>query len=372
MLPQNSYSDEIDLSKVLKELLGQRKLIITGVVICTIVAVIITLLLPGSSKNTGFFQFEPVSVPSYKSYTEVFEDVGKLKAYIQKYHDDTTWTVSSSVFADSFEPEYAYGKYPKDLVEENAVLGVRITAIAANPEEAHNRVNTLGSYLETCVVNMEIWKHYGAMSTRLKSQFTASKLSMIEHQISIDYLKKKIDWSNGNLLNTNAASTHEGKVVQLDKVSENDLATHHQVIATSMSINNIEVAMELLRRKVAVDELLLGYVKSIEGFLKDKDKFLIDRSLLDSFVAQLEDYFGSKSGSENLAMARYQAEATLQGFEVLRNEQFKFVTGPSLAEEPRKAGKFSIVLVVFFTSLVAFITYSLFISWWKDLHLEKA
>ncbi|MBL4755438.1 MAG: hypothetical protein JKY52_17810 [Flavobacteriales bacterium] len=372
MLPQNSYSDEIDLLKVLKELLGQRKLIITGVVLCTIAAVIISLLLPGSSKKTGFFQFEPVSVSSYKSYRGVFEDVSKLNAYIQKYHDDTTWTVNSSVFTGSFEPEYAYGKYPNDLIKENTVLGVRITSTATNPQEAHNRVKTLGSYLETCVVNMEIWKHYGAMRTRLKSQFTASKVSMIEHQISMDYLKKKIDSSKGNVLSNNAVSSHERKVVKLDRVYEDYLSTHHQLIATNMSINNIEVAMELLRRKVAVDELLLGYVKSTEGLLKDKDKFLIDRSLLENFVAQFDDYFGSKSGSENLETSRYQVEATLLGFEVLRNEQFKFVSGPSLAEEPRKTGKLSIVLVVFFTSLVAFITYCLFISWWKDMRLERA
>jgi len=362
--PQTSYSDEIDFRKVLKELLAQKKLIIRGVVVCTAAAVVFSFLTPKSYVSSGFFQFKSVSIPSFKNYSAVFEDVNMLGVYIKKYHKDTTWVVSPSVFGDSFEPIYAYGKNPKNLMKDNTVLGVKITSAAATPDEARNRVETLGAYLETCLVNREIWKHYGGMSARLKSSFIESNASMIEHKISIDFLNKKIKLINQGLLKNDRVSSYDRQVVKLDATTEKYLPPFQQLIATRVSMNNIGVDMELLRRKMAIEELLLGYVQSIEGYLKDKSQFLIDGSLLDMFIEQIDEYFEDNKDNENTPTARYQIEAKLQTFVLLKNEQFKFVSGPTLPHSPKKPVKSLIVLVVFFASLVGFVTYGVFISWW--------
>ncbi|HIO67404.1 MAG TPA: hypothetical protein EYN41_03635 [Flavobacteriales bacterium] len=359
-----TYSDEIDFRKVLKELLIHRKRIVRGVVLCTIAAIIISLLIPRSYQSTGFFKFRSVHIPAYKSYTSVFEDVNMLSDFISKYHEDTTWQVNPSIFEDSFEPVYGFGKNRKNLMKDNKVLGITITSVASSPEEAQKRVETLGSYLETCLVNREIWKYYGGMYSRLEADIINAKASMIEHEISVEVLNKKVDLINNSLLHYDPITNYERQVVKLDETTEKYLPPHQQLIATRVSLNNESVYMEQLERKMSIDDLLLRYVKGIEGYLENKSEFLIEKDLLNSFIAKLNFFFEENREDENVRAARFRIEAKHQSFILLKDEQYKFISGPLLPAKPEKPMKLLIVLVVFFASLVGFVTYSVFLSWW--------
>jgi len=112
MSNQEIYSDEIDFRKVLNQLLQRKKWIIRGVVISTILALVISFLIPSSFTSTGYFQFKSVTIPQYKNYIGVFEDANMLSAFIAEYHQDSTWKIGPSIFVEALEPVYGFGKNP--------------------------------------------------------------------------------------------------------------------------------------------------------------------------------------------------------------------------------------------------------------------
>jgi hypothetical protein len=295
----------------------------------------------------------------------VFEDVNMLNAFIDDYHGDSTWDATPSVFEDAFEPVYGFGKNAKNLMNENRVLGIKITTAGGSPEEAQQRVQTLGDYLNTCLVNNEVWEYYGGSKARVGTNIIESKASMIQHNIDVSILEKKIDLLNSSLTKYDPVSNYERQVVKLDATTEKYLPVHQQIIASKVALYNIGVSMDKIERQINMDELVLGYLNKVEMFLVDKSKFLPDILLLDNFMATLDSYFESERDDTNALASKYSIEVKLEAFQLLKREQFRFMSGPSLPQRPEKQAKTVMVMVTFFASLVAFITYGVFISWWN-------
>jgi len=366
MSAQTQYSDEIDLRKVLLGLLSRKKWIIRGITASTILSIIIVLIIPQSFESTGYFKFTSVSIPTYKNYTGGFEDVSLLRSYVDAYHEDTTWKFNSDIFEYAFEPVYGFGKNPKNLMKENTVLGIQITCTANTAEEAQRRVESLGGYLQTSLVNMEIWKHYAGMEGRLDITVIKSKSGKVEKKLDLEILNKKIELINNNMSKyISATETYDRQVVKLDETTEKYLPLPQQLIAAMISLNNLDIEMNQIIRRQNIAEILLGFIHKVDGLIKDKSVFLVDRDLLTKMIKEKNTYFNGLKEDRDVLTARYKTESQLQGYSLLALEQYQYVSGPILPKSPIKPMRLLIVISVFFASLILLVTYGILVSWWK-------
>jgi len=235
------YSDEIDIRQILKSLLERKKTIISGVVLCTFLSLIFSFIVPQSFESTGFFSFSSVDIPKFQIYEGLYKNPGMLKSFIEKYYKEDDWVISNSIFEDSYDPIYAYGMNPRNLVKDNSVIGLRVTSSGNSPKKAKSRVDVLGKYMSTTILNMSMWQYYSQFRMQIEGEILEYKNDIIECDQEIESLRQKLELLNSSIVNSFKSSLDYGRnVIQVDGSTEKYLPLYQQSVATNITINNME------------------------------------------------------------------------------------------------------------------------------------
>ena len=236
---QERYRDEIDLVQLVKVLIKRKWVIIGGTIIITLLAVIISLLLPKVYKSEGFFQlgrgvdvdldelkeiqekirkdFQEnmldnqtlqnnmllnetlqdtklmmmnVSIPDYKKYASQFTNPQKFLQFVKKKRDieefgDLRQSMRTSEdLGQWIEPVYAYSKKELKELAQNAkdisnfVLGVQLLGEQAAPEKAQAVVNIIGEFIKDSIL-------YGKLRDYIATGLNKTPVS--EHKLHADH-----------------------------------------------------------------------------------------------------------------------------------------------------------------------------------------
>ncbi len=361
-----SYSDEIDIRQILKSLLKKKKIIVMGVFICTSISLVISFFAPQYYESTGFFSFTSVDIPKFQIYEGLYKNPGMLKSFIEKYNDEDNWVINSSIFEDSYEPIYAYGMNPRNLVKDNSVIGLRVTSSGNSPKSAKSRVDILGKYMSTTILNMTMWQHYSQFRMQIEGEVSEYKNAIIKCDQEIESLRNKLELLNNTKANSLNNSLNYGRnVIQVDVTTEKYLPLNQQFIATKIAIRNKEESINSKNREIETSNQLLDFLSEIDENFDFEAGFLIEDHLLDTIIRVKERYFQRLDTIQNVKAAMVIVEEKIVEFVGIRATTLRFLSGPSFPERPAKPSKSLIVFSVFFISLICFILYSVFLAWWE-------
>lgn len=366
MPEKRPYSDEIDIRQILRSLLEKKKTITVGVLLCTFLSLIISFVVPQSYESTGFFSFSSVDIPRFQIYEGLYKNPGMLKSFIEKYYKEDDWVISNSVFEDSYEPIYAYGMNPRNLVKDNSVIGLRVTSSGNSPEKAKSRVDVLGKYMSTTILNMSMWQYYSQFRTKLEGEITEKKNEIIECNQEIKSLKQKLELLNeANSESINSSLNYGRNVIQVDANTEKYLPLKQQAIAAKITISNLVEVIIRKNREIETSNQLLGFLSKINVYFDFEEGFLIEEHLLDTIIKTKERYFFHLQNIQDVEKAILIVEQKVAEFVGIRTTTLRFLSGPSFPERPAKPSKSLIVFSVFFISIICFVIYSVFLSWWE-------
>jgi len=364
---ENQETDDIDVRQILKDLLANKRSILIAVVLSIVVSISVAFLIPRSYESKSFFSFSSVKIPEYRMYKSLFEDTDLLKDYIAKYYDKDIWSVQGSVFEDSFEPVFGYGEASEeDVLLDNSVLGVYILSTASTPDIAQARVQTLGDYVSTIIVNNSIYAYFGTLRGKLESGILVKKGMILGLKEDIAFYKGREALISSGLVGLYNRDVYERQVVQVTSETEKYLPPHQQLVATRVMLNQINSELDMLSVKIERSNLLLGFVDKIDKYFGDKNEFLINRSLQAQLSQEQQEYFEPEKILEEHINVSYTVEGKLLGFKNLGNGSFHFMSDPLLPDGSDGPRKSRVAILIFFILLGTYMGFGVFMSWWRQ------
>ncbi len=370
MSTQNENSDEIDLREVFAILKEKRKSIIYGVLISAILFTGILLVIPKTYESTGILSLGDISkgigIPTFRSMENVYANSNLLVNYLQKVEGGVDWHIYDELFI-TIKPIYGYDVKSTVSIDQNRVLGLKISCDGATPEEARDRVLLLGNYVETVILNNWIWEYVNLEKGRASANLTKNNSKILQTKFEIENLREKEDLFENKFLSTEAMrSTFEAQIVQVDEVTEKYLSPKQQLVSVKVSIKNSEIEVKGLERKLRMNQTMLNYLAKTENLFDQEKHFLYDLKLLDKISEARESFFSEQENDKSIKEVYFNIGEQLNGFINLRYAKYKFVSGPTINTEPIKPR----VLLLSVMGLLIFIMFFsgrvLFLNWWNS------
>ncbi len=256
MEKQNVQNDELDLIQVVKVLIKQKWLIIAGTVLFTLVAGLVTLLLPKVYESSGFFQLsrgtdvditnlkdiqdifkeerqstmmdvtmmkvmlmnnflgssgplmvKTVSIPDYKKYLSQFTNPHLFLRFVEMEKTSGENNLenlgpvirTADDIAKWIEPVYAYSKTDtKELGQiardaENFVVGVRIKGEGYSPQNAKTFVSIIGEFIKDSIIYGKLKSYIVSELSRSRTEFNKYDNFIIKDEFKLVQLSEKRD-----------------------------------------------------------------------------------------------------------------------------------------------------------------------------------
>lgn len=378
---KNNMNDN-GLIGIIKILWKYKKMIVIGTMGVTIIAIIVSLLLPKiylskavislSSIKKGEQDDLPKSmeIPMYRRYADTFQSralfmkYSRMKGYKQDWGFGDFET-EEQFFESHLSPIYAFEtEKPGVKVVENSIMGIKIEGEEDSPQKARMQAEILGSYLLTTILNAQIGQYIE--TTRIKSlaAIVQDEKSLINLERETGYLKEKETLIVQHLLKLPGTGNQPiREVVTADANSEKYLSPQQQLVSVKMSIKENEIQMNRVIRNKKIDQLILQYIERINKLVLKETEYLIDENLLDSLIAEKNKFFSGKSDNES-KMAGYTISGQFFLYQQMRSVVYKFISNPTLPERHFRPKRKRIVLGVFFFGFFIFSSIAFLLEVW--------
>jgi hypothetical protein len=411
-MPINSAQrDFINMFRVFYK---RRILIISGVISFTLLSFIISIILPKTYVSEGFFQLSDPSkeqqialfsiasellesskslvfsqlkelgildmlkdynlefveqrnlfmltIQDFKKYSSRFEDCKRFLNFIKRDKnvgkDEFEYLQNnirnSKQLSKLIEEVYALSKEDiKDvgkilLDEKNYVVGVKLQMEA-------NQGKTAFKFLDYITSNLNEFKMIEGKYENyiLRNKFVLKQLFKKRDKLKLLHRKypaiSKVD---------------EQLIFNLEFNAQRYLSLRTQIIGVESRIVDMEKLLECLEVESKKIDLYYKFFSELKKIV-DK-KFMSGFVLLSEIETLMDDYFKSKDLNDDKVKTVYNSLTTdISKFTILFSQTMRFISGPTLPEQPTRPKKSVITIIGFFISLLIFISLAFILEFWE-------
>jgi len=368
-----------DLINIFRILLKRKWMIIIGTAFFTVMAVIITLLLPKVYKSKAVIslstikkseQLEPptgMEIPIYRKYSNTFRNIGLFKEYIKIKENKEEWDLDENFFNLYIKPLYAFefGR-PGVRTTENSIFGIEIELLGDTPKSAKNKTEFLGDYILTTILNMQVGNFFELISIRSQSDIVQLNKTIIALDIETRHLKDKEALFENQLMKLpGLAGKSDREVVNVNENTEKYLSPQQQLVAVKVSIKDNQIQIDRHQRKVRINKLLLSYIEKTSHLFQQNLKYLVNDKLLELLIKAKNEFFSGEKDEES-KLASYILSEQIYYFQKLQGNIYKFISGPILPEKHYKPKRKRIVIATFFLAFFVFVFLAFFMEAWEN------
>lgn len=420
---QERNRDEIDLVQLVKVLIKRKWVIIGGTIIITLLAVIISLLLPKVYKSEGFFQlgrgidvdidelkeiqekirndFQEnmldnqtlqnnmllnetlqdtklmmmnVSIPDYKKYASQFTNPQKFLQFVKKKKtikelEDLRQSMRTSEdLAQWIEPVYAYSKKELKELAQNArdisnfVLGVQLLGEQASPEKAQAVVNVIGEFIKDSVI-------YGRLRDYIATQLNKSKTKSKKHDniiIKDEFKLRQLTMKRSHMEQLlekypQAKTMQDRELFAIQHSGQRYLSPVAQVIGIESHIADIKENLAQNQREKQLADLKLLFFLEIKKHLNND---LFGESLLTQCIKLTDTFFDKEDfPGDVIREVRNDLAVDFDNIAAFK-EVMQFISGPSLSRNAIRPKKALITAIGFVLGFFFSIFFAFFVDWW--------
>ncbi len=420
---QERRRDEIDLVQLVKVLIKRKWVILGGTIIITLLALIISLLLPKVYRSEGFFQlgrgidvdFEElkeiqekirkdfqenmmdnqtlqnnmlldetlqdtklvmmnVSIPDYKKYASRFTNPQKFLQFVKKKKkikepgDLRINLGTAEDLSQWIEPVYAYSR--KDLKElaqnardiSNFVIGVQLVGEQASPEQARAIVNVIGEFIKDSIIYGKLRDYTATQLNKSKTESKKHDNIIINDEFKLRQLTMKRSHMEQLMKNYPQTKTMQNReLFAIQHSGQRFLSPLAQVVGIESHIADIkEDLARNQREKQLADLKLLFFLESKK--LLDNDRF--GESLLTQCI-QLTDTFFDKEDFPGDVSREVRNDLAVDFDNIAAfNEVMQFISGPTLPGSAISPKKVLITVIGLVLGFFLSIFFAFFLDWW--------
>ncbi|MFA5902860.1 MAG: Wzz/FepE/Etk N-terminal domain-containing protein [Desulfobacula sp.] len=368
--------DEIDMIYLVRPLWHSRHLIFWGTLVVTIMSILVSFALPKVYRSEGFYQLG-ISITQYKKSRPLFTDPNNFQSAINRGTDfapEVFQTIgrSEKEISEWIRPIYTHAKEDaKEFIqssvdETNSVLGVKISYQSDTPEKARDFINFIGQYIRNSLL-------YISMHEYIMNNFSSVNSELIQNENSIINLEFDL------LLNTNKITDMKniltkypdsGKIENHQQILIQDGGYHYLSPITQMV--GIETKMSDQHQKIN------AFKRQRELLVIRQEYFIICKNELDASQKNGEMLFSMVKSAHDKVFKNKELDKDtvkevanslsidLHNFESAFLNNCRFISGPTLPDDPIAPQKRKIVIITFFLSGIVFVFISLFLTWWKN------
>ncbi len=376
MNEQNQFEIDISLSQLLKILWKRKAIIIFGTITVTVLAFIITILMPKSFKCRGLISLTDsyrkvdnaggipgMRIPEYKSYSSIYLNPVLFKQYLLLNKISENMALNNA--KANAVPIYAYGNNSNSKNKDNTVINLRINTVASTPEQAKQQAILFGDYVCVVILNSQIENFLLPLKNKLQNLIVSNEYHQRRIQHDIDELKKKEEFIVKQLYTIKGIGSKSGLgVLNIDEATEKYLPPPQQLMAVKVEINTKEKRNRQFLLSNNNCRSFLAFYKKVAIYFDSKRDFLLNKDLLKSLIEESEKFFPKDIDMIGLDSI-YKLRMKFAYFQHLSDKIYRFVSFPELPEKAFKPNKRLIVTFSFLFSLFFFVVFAFLMHWWE-------
>jgi LPS O-antigen subunit length determinant protein (WzzB/FepE family) len=375
--------NEIDLSAFFAILWRRRKLILIGTAALTLLAAVLSFLLPRVYRSTGYYQLGSanagVSIQLYKSSSSMFtnpnrfqkaargeaafnqEEKKKIAEEFREQESIGSWI--APLYAFSREDQRLLAQISKD--EQNAVLGLNLAYEANSPQAAARMVSFFGRFVRDCLMYVTLFNYVSDNAIDSHTSLQKNENALIENRFRFGQQEKKLLDIRAILRNyPDSARIENRQLVSIQDGGARYLSPVTQIVG-------IESTLADLRREVADLE------RDREMLLLRAEYFDMGRAEVDKSDEQGEGLFQALKANHAALFAKKNLERDtvrevynslnidLLNFDRTFNRSYRFVSGPTVPDRHIKPSKRMIILLAIVLAGAFFCLLALALDWWN-------
>lgn len=372
---QESYDDSMYLHVVLGVFWRKKWLIVFGVLGVTFASIImIFTMAPNyksravitlSSGNTEAALSRGLEIPVYNKYSNTLKSPTLLRKFVafKKMKDD--WYISVNYLNNNIKPLYGYDKQERVKSTENFIIGIRLSSDGDTPEMARDRCRLLGEFALTAILNLRIGDFIERLKISLESQTIENRQKINNKEYNITELKEKEQLILKLIKEIpELGKTNTRELLNVSEKTEKYLSPRQQLVAIRIEIKNSLLRIKRMKKAITSSEYLLDFLNQIADYIDNKKNFLVNENLLDNLINELEKFFAGRD-EEGYQDAYYRLKVGLKTYLRMKNVIYKFVSGPTLPDNPTSLPKRFIIISTMLTALLFFLFIGICIEWWE-------
>jgi len=420
---QERRRDEIDLVQLVKVLIKRKWVIIGGTILITLLAVIISLLLPKVYRSEGFFQlgrgidvdleelrdiqdeirkdFQEkmvdnqtlqdnlllnetlqdteltnmnVSIPDYKKYASRINNHQQFLQFVKKkitnkeLADIRQNIRTSRDFELRIEPEYAYSKKElKDLAQsmrdfKNFVLGVQIIGEQATPENAQAVVKVLGEFIKDSILYGKLRDYIGDQLNKSKTKAKKYDNLIIDDEFKLQQLTLKRRHMEGLLKKyPQAKAMQDRELFSMLGSGERYLSPMAQIVGIESHIADIKENLAQNQRKKQAADLKLLFFLEIK---KQLNADMFSEPLFTQCIKLTDTFFDKEDfPGDVIREVRNDLAVDFDNIAAFK-EVMQFISGPTLSRKAIRPKKVLIAAIGFVLGFFLSVIFAFFVDWW--------
>jgi LPS O-antigen subunit length determinant protein (WzzB/FepE family) len=425
MIQQERSQNEIDLIQLVKVLLKRKWLIIGGTLLITLLAIIISLLLPKVYKSEGFFQlgrgidldleelkeiqeqirkdFQEnmldnhtlqsdmlltdtlqdtylammnISIPDYKKYTSQFSNPQSFLRFLKKKMGNSVLgNFEESIRTGEdllqwIEPEYAYSKSElKDLTQntrdiKNFVIGVKLFSEQSKPEQARAVVMVIGEFIKENILYCKLRDYIGIQLNKSKTSSKKYDNFIINDEFKLRQLKvKRSDIEELLKKYPEAKAMVNRELFTFQLSGQRYLSPVAQVIGIESHVADVKENLAQNQRRKQLADLKLLFFLELKKHLKSE---MFGDSLLSMCIKLLDTFFDKEDfPGDVIREVRNELAVDFDNFSAFKGEM-QFISGPTLSKTAIRPQKTLFAAIGFILGFLFSIFFAFIVDWWIE------
>jgi hypothetical protein len=381
MIEQDNQIPDFDLTRVFRILWKRKGLILGGTAVVTVLAAVITLVLPKVYRSGGFFQLsgytQRISVPEYKKSSSLFTSPIRFIRFARekKLFQGEELQKLMGIYGDPDELSRAVSpifSYSKEDVREtgqgspevNYVLGTTIYAENHSADSARQTVYALGMFLRDCILYRKLNdyvnnKYNGASATLRKIEN-----QIIDINFSLDLQKRKKEELKLILGRYPDAGKYGSReIVPPGNEGYRYLSPVTQLVGAESTIADLKGVLISYQRDKEKTVLDLEISKKAKEII-EQNRF--GEMALRETMNFADGFFKSKDLAQStMQTAANQFYIEMEVHRTLFYEDMRFLSGPPFPVKAVSPRKRLITTTAFFIAFFFFLLIALAIEWWQ-------
>lgn len=379
-----SQVKEVDLIQMLLVIWKRKWLILGGTIIVTIIALVITSMLPRVYKSSGFvnaywpyrdikeedvklkkvdlddFGFK-IEMAESKKIIKLFKDKGLFRRFLEINRErlglDIDFLNSLDINPDNkIKMVFALEQFKKKQENyKNFVIGYQLQAFGSKPRKVEKMIHVLKEYISRIIINNEIIEYININLNWEKYKLTRNKSRVINCRYDMSKLKER-----ENLL-TKLAREFPGlnntQVIINSGKNKSFYTPLQQLVSTKIEIADMEERIERIRREDVISAMRMDLLERFNKLIVGKPQVLIIYDMLEKAREVFSKYLDSikEDNNEFLQMVKSEFEDKLAYFDQLDSYVIRLASNPSLPRNSISPKKKTILIFSFFSGLLIFI-----------------
>jgi len=379
-----SHVNDVDLLQMLLVIWKRKWMILAGTIIVSLIALVITSLLPRVYKSSGFvnaywpyrdikeedvklkkvdlddFGFK-IEMAESKKMIKLFKDKGLFRRFLEVNQErlglDEGFLNSLDLNPDNkIKMVFALEQSKKKQENyKNFVIGYQLQAFARSPRRVEQMIHVLKEYISRIIINNEIIEYININLNWEKYKLTRNKSRIINCRYDMEKLKERESLLT-KLAREFPVLNHTQVIINSGK-NKSFYTPLQQLVSTKIDIADMEERIERIRREDVISAMRMDLLERFNKLIVGKPQVLIIFDMLGKAREVFSKYINSIKEDENefLQMVKSEFEDKLAYFDQLDSYVIRLASNPSLPRNSISPKKRTILIFSFFAALLIFI-----------------